>query len=112
VLIAVTLACACVPSSIGTPCSTAAPCPASLTCETAWPGGYCTAPCPALGENGSRDMSDFRCSGGADGGLAWAKNCFVTSHCRSGYSCRPVDGGAALDAGNPLMGAGGVCVFP
>lgn len=102
----------CVPSSIGTACSTAAPCPAGLSCETAWPGGYCTAPCPALGELGSRDMSDFRCSGSADGGLAWAKNCFVTSDCRAGYACRPVDGGTAIDAGNRLTGVLGVCVFP
>ncbi len=111
--VAALLAAACVPSSIGNPCSTAAPCPTGLVCDTALPGGYCTTPCTMLGALGSADLSDFTCavSSSFDGGLAWAKNCLV-GDCRAGYSCRPPDGGAPIDAGSRFSSPIGVCLSP
>jgi hypothetical protein len=107
------LGCGCVPSSVGLACSATAPCPTGWACDTALPGGYCTAPCTSLGALGSSDLSDFTCATSAttDGGLAWAKNCFAGG-CRTGYTCRPVDGGAPVAAGPAGAAPLGVCLSP
>lgn len=107
VCLAVPFFAGCPDSGIGDSCSSAVACPNGLACDTALPGGYCTQPCSTLGNTdqclGTPDLSDAVCSS-FDGGLICAGGCGAAAPCRSGYTCRPIAGGAGPAS------TGGVCL--
>lgn len=66
---------------VGGVCSANAECATGL-CDTASPGGYCTAQCTTDSQCGSNG----KCLAGTKSSLCLAK-CTSSSYCRTGYSC-------------------------
>lgn len=108
VLVVGLVLCGCPHSGVGDACSATSPCPPPLTCDATLPGGSCSLACTTLGNTdqclGTPNLSDAQCAV-FDGGLACARGCGSLAPCRTGYTCRPLDGGAG-----PV--ASGVCLAP
>ncbi|MBA3538651.1 MAG: hypothetical protein H0T79_03410 [Deltaproteobacteria bacterium] len=79
------------PPNIGATCTTSGGCDDGLTCETAVPGGYCTAACTTSGSTDECPEAAV-CDSVEGAAITCVQICSTKADCRADLDCNGVSG--------------------